>query len=118
MSEQLENIINNSFDVTATTEGWADPEFFSFSHSRRQRCSDWEIIKRKKEARAVCEKRSDDGELMNVIIACIGGGRQGCPLLTLGCCSLFVRRPRETALPLAALPTLRRRTLACERRRV
>ena len=28
MEKQLENIINNSFDVTATTEGWADPEFF------------------------------------------------------------------------------------------
>ena len=57
IEKQLENIINNSFDVTATTEGWADPEFFSFSHSRRQRCSDWQIIKRKKDGTGPCVRR-------------------------------------------------------------
>ena len=30
-------------------------------------------IKKRKEEAAACEKATDDGELMNVIIACIGG---------------------------------------------
>ena len=127
MPKQLGNIINNCFDVTAASEP-AVPfrkkfvrcqTFPVFSRGRRQRCSDWQRYKKEKRGRGQCEKATDDGELMNVIIACIGCWRQQGVVVAV--CSLWpkveeeeVEKVEEEGRTLGRLPTHRRRTLACE----
>ena len=90
-----------------------------FSRGRRQRCSDWQRYKKEKRGCGQCEKATDDGELMNVIIACIGRWRQQGVVVAV--CSLWpkveeeeVEKVEEEGRTLARLPTHRRRTLACE----
>ena len=47
--------------------------FSAFSRGRDRDVATGAGIKKRKEEAAACEKETDDGELMNVIIACIGG---------------------------------------------
>ena len=87
--------------------------FSAFSRGRDRDVATGAGIKKRKEEAAACEKETDDGELMNVIIACIGGNSR--PLwLFVHSVLRWPARWRDGHSGKGRLPTHRRRTLACE----